>query len=102
MDNINIPDPLIIFAFMRKAWYGINALIVLLFNGLISLLHVFEVFPYFHTLFYALFCLLPLLVAIIGIAEKDENKIFAWIALVISAALLCHWLFALLIRSQII
>lgn len=87
---------------MRNAWYGQNALIVLLFNGLVSLLHILEVFPYFYTLFYALFCLLPLLVSIIGIVEKDKNKLYAWIALFLSAGMFIHWLIALLIRAQVI
>ena len=87
---------------MRNAWYGQNALIVLLFNGLVGLLHVFGVFPYFYTLFYALFCLLPILVPIIGIVEKDKNKLYSWIALVIASGMFIHWLIALLIRVQVI
>ena len=87
---------------MRNAWYGINSLIILLFNGLVSLLHVLEVFPYFYTLFYPLFCLLALLIAIVGLAERDKKRVFAWIGVFAASAMLIHWVIALLIRVQVI
>ncbi len=87
---------------MRNAWFGINALIILLFNSLVVLLHFLEVFPYFYTLFYPLFCLMSLLISIVGVAEKDKNKTYAWIAIALSAGLLIHWLVALLIRVNAI
>ena len=87
---------------MRNAWFGQNALIVLFFNGLIALLHVLEIFPYFYTLFFPLFCLLPLIISIVGIAEKDKNKIPAWIAAVLATGGLTYWVIALLIRADVI
>ena len=87
---------------MRNAWFGQNALIVLLFNCLILGLHFLEIFPYFYTLFFPLFCVLPLIISIVGLVEKDKNKIPAWIAAFTSLGLLAWWVIALLIRVEVI
>lgn len=86
---------------MRNAWFGGNAIYVLGFNGLVSLLHVFEVFPYFYTLFYPLFCLLALLIAVMGVWERDKNKTPGWIASVLAFGALTHWIVMLVIRLQV-
>jgi|GEM_PF-5255857 len=85
---------------MRNAWFGGNAIYVLAFNGLVSLLHIFEVFPYFYTLFYPLFCLLALLIAIMGLWERDKNKVPGWIGTILAFAALAHWIVMLVIRLQ--
>lgn len=80
---------------IRRAYFGIFAAFVLLGNAAIALLHVLGVFPYFYTLFYPLFCLMPLLMALVGWREKDELKWPSIAVFVLSLAALLHWLLAL-------
>lgn len=87
---------------MRRAYFATNAFFVLLLNGLVVLFHVFGVFPYFHTLFYPLFCFFPLLMALVGWIERDKLKWPGAVVTFLAAGMLIHWLLALLGRMGVI
>ena len=87
---------------IRRAYFGTFAGLFLLLNFGLGLLHVLEVFPFFFTLFYPLFCLLPLLMAVVGWREKDSLKWPAVVVMLVAAAALLHWTVALLMRLDII
>lgn len=87
---------------MRRAYFATNAFIVLVLNGLVALLHVFDVFPYFYTLFYPLFCFFPLLMAGVGWIKRDQLKWPAMVVTCLAAVMLGHWIYELLWRMGIV
>lgn len=85
---------------MRKAYYGFNAAIILAFHSGVALLHLAGIVPYFHTVFYPLFCLFAILLAVVGWKEKDKLKWPGLLVSVLGLAMLIHWAVMLVLRIQ--
>ena len=85
---------------MRKAYLGLNALILLVLHTGIFALDLMDLFPYSRTVFFPMLCLLPLLMGIVGWYEKDRLKWPAILATLISLAMITYWIIALILRLQ--
>lgn len=85
---------------MRGAWFGKNALVLLGIHGMLAGIGLAGLFPYFHTLFYAMFLLLSFLLGLMGYFERDCLKWPGLLAMVISGGLFVHWLIMLIIRLK--
>ena len=83
---------------MRYAYFGMNALFLLGFHAVLILLDVTGTMPYIRTLFYPMVNFLALMLAVLGLFERDKKKTPALIATIAWAASLLFWVFALLVR----
>jgi asparagine N-glycosylation enzyme membrane subunit Stt3 len=83
---------------MKGAPLGFAAILLLAFHGFLSLLgEVFHVFPFFHTVFYPVFPLFALLASLVALRERDRTKWIAIVVAVLSALLLGHWVYMLVV-----
>ncbi|MEM0998873.1 MAG: hypothetical protein AAGN35_17575 [Bacteroidota bacterium] len=85
---------------MRRAYFGTNALILLGIHVLLVVLDVAGVITYFRTLFYPMFNLLALMLAVLGLLERDKQKGPSIIALIGLGLSLAFWVIALFLRLQ--
>jgi hypothetical protein len=83
---------------MRNAYFGTNALFLLAFHILMIILDLAGVIPYVRTLFYPMFNVLALMLAVLGLFERDKKKLPSLIATIVWAGSLLFWVAALLIR----
>jgi hypothetical protein len=91
-------SPAVIWAMMRKAYLGMNALFILTFHSAVMVVEVIGYVPYSRTLFFPMLVLLPLLLGIMGWKEKDKLKWPAIVAVLLSAGLLIFWVIVLILR----
>lgn len=85
---------------MRKAYFGLNAAILLTFHLLVVLMQVAGWFTYFQTVLYPLLCLVITLMAVVGWKEKDKVKWPGAVVSVVGLGLLIHWVVALVTSIQ--
>ena len=76
---------------------GLFSLTLILINGLLMLLHLFQVIFYFYTVFYALFSLWAFLMGLLGWAEYDKNRMLAIVGTLLGGGMFLHWLIVLVI-----
>jgi hypothetical protein len=85
---------------MRRAYFGTNALILLGFHAVLIVLDLAGVIPYLRTLFYPMFNLIALGIAVLGWFERDKFKTPSIAATLVWSASLIFWIAALVIRIR--
>lgn len=84
----------------RKAYFGMWTLfMVALLSGL-GLLHWLEVYPFFYTVFFPMFCMLGIMAGMVGFFEKDKTKWPSLVGGLLSIAGLLAWIIVLILRLQ--
>ena len=83
---------------MRTAYFGTNAMILMAIHGLLFGLDLAGIFPYVATLFYPMFVLIALMIAVVGFFQKDEVKWPAIVGGLIAVGMLVYWVIALVAR----
>ncbi|MEM7038655.1 MAG: hypothetical protein AAF570_16840 [Bacteroidota bacterium] len=85
---------------MRNAYFGTNALILLGFHVLIFILDLAGMFPYVKTLFFPMFNLILLSLAVLGAVQRDKMKWPSLLALVGGLGMLTYWVVMLVLRLK--
>lgn len=79
---------------------GFSALALIGLQCTLLLLEVFEIFPYFRTLFFPAFIFMAGMIGLVGFFERDEHKTLSLIAMIAAAALFGWWIVMLVLRLQ--
>lgn len=85
---------------LKKAWFGGNSIIVLAFHLLIVGADFLGWFQYFRTLFYPMFLFIAIMLAAVGLFERDKKKWPGIIGLLVGLGLLVHWIVMLVMRLK--